>query len=213
MPATDLPGKSALWLPVQPLVLASGSAIRAQMLRHAGIPVEICPAAINERAVESPLLAQGQGPAEIALALARAKARQISCGHPARWVLGADQVLVVDGEFFHKPANEGAARTQLGRLSGRTHHLVSGAILMRDGICVSTVSDEASMTMRHLDNSMLDRYLAAAGDAALSSVGCYQVEGLGVHLFERIVGSHFTILGLPLLPLLAALRQAGVVAA
>jgi septum formation protein len=212
MPTANLQDKNALWLPDQPLILASGSSIRAQILRYAGITVEIRPATIDERTVEQPLLGQGLPHAEIALALAAAKACQVSLDHPARWVLGADQVLVADGELFHKPADAKAARAQLGRLSGQTHQLVSAAVLMRDGIAVSAVSDQASLTMRHLDNVLLDRYLAIAGATVFSSVGCYQIEGLGVHLFERIEGSHFTMLGLPLLPLLAVMRRAGIVA-
>ncbi len=213
MSTQDPPRGASLWLPDQPLVLASGSAVRAQMLRDAGIVTEVRPASIDERAVEAPLLAAGAGPAEIARALATAKARHVAGNLPGRWVLGADQVLFSDGVPLHKAKGAAAARVQLGHLSGRTHRLVSATALFHDRVLVCALADEAVMTMRDLDNAMLDRYLAAAGTGVLSSVGCYQLEGLGVHLFERIEGNHFTILGLPLLPLLAAMRKAGVVAA
>jgi septum formation protein len=131
---------------------------------------------------------------------------------PGRVVLGADQVLALGGEVLAKPADLAAARARLCRLAGRTHSLHSAAALVRDGAVLATIGQEAMLTMRPLSEDALDRYLAAAGPVVCDSVGAYQLEGLGVHLFSAIAGDHFTILGLPLLPLLEALRAQGLVA-
>jgi septum formation protein len=203
---------STLWLDTAPLVLASASRIRADVLRAAGIPIEIVPADVDERALEAPLLAAGVAPAAIARALAAAKAEAVSELMPGRLVLGADQVLALGNERFTKPADAAAARAQLRRLSGQTHVLHSAAALARDGTILDAMDAEAHLQMRALTPEGLDRYLAAAGDVVLSSVGAYQLEALGIHLFDRIEGDHFTVLGLPLLPLLASLRAMGVVA-
>lgn len=200
-------GKAALWLSDQPLLLASGSAARRDMLLAAGVPVEIVKPEIDERAVEAPLIAAGAAPEAVAAALACAKALAVSQARPGRLVLGADQTLTCEGEAFHKPATRMAAADQIAALSGRTHQLHSAFVIARDGAAVVEGVAVARLTMRVLSPGFILGYLDATGDAALSSVGGYQVEGLGAQLFERIEGDHFTILGLPLLAVLAALRD------
>ncbi|KPH75086.1 Maf family protein [Bosea vaviloviae] len=202
-------GKAALWLCDQPLLLASGSATRRDMLLAAGMPVEIVKPEIDERTVEAPLIAADAAPEAVAAALACAKALAISQARPGRLVLGADQTLTCEGEAFHKPATRMAAADQIAALSGRTHELHSAFVIARDGATVAEGVAVARLTMRALSPGFIISYLDAAGDAALSSVGGYQVEGLGAQLFERIEGDHFTILGLPLLAVLAALRDLG----
>ncbi|MFA6967062.1 Maf family protein [Bosea sp. (in: a-proteobacteria)] len=201
--------KAALWLSDQPLLLASGSATRRDMLLAAGVTVEIVKPEIDERAIEAPLIAAGVAPEAVAAALACAKAVAVSQARPGRLVLGADQTLTCEGEAFHKPATRIAAADQIAALSGRTHQLHSAFVIARDGAAVVEGVAVARLTMRVLSPGFILGYLDAAGDAALSSVGGYQVEGLGAQLFERIEGDHFTILGLPLLAVLAALRDLG----
>jgi septum formation protein len=194
-----------LWRADYPLVLASGSAARRALLAAAGLPFEAVPADIDERAIEATL--PGAAPDEMALALARAKAQAISPQRPQALVIGADQVLSCDGEVFHKSATREEAARSLARLSGRTHRLTSAFALARGGEIVASEADAADLTMRALDAAALALYLDAAGSAVLGSVGVYQWEGLGAHLFERVEGDHSTILGLPMLKLLAALRD------
>jgi septum formation protein len=197
----------ALWLADKPLVLASKSAPRRAMLEAAGIPIEVRPADIDERAVERAAVANAAG--DVAALLAREKARAISVGMPGRLVLGADQILVLDERRFDKPADMAAARTQLRALSGRTHELHSGIAFIRDGQVLNETVRVARMTMRAFSDKFLDAYFEAAGADVMASVGAYQLERYGVHLFERIEADHFTILGLPLLPALDFLRQDG----
>jgi septum formation protein len=192
-------------------MLASSSEIRFKMLLAAGVDVEIMPARIDERALETPLLKNNAPAQAVAEVLAQAKAAYVSRMCPGRWVLGADQTLDCEDVMFHKPTSLSEARSQLAALSGRTHRLTSVAVLMQDGKPLASLADSAIMTMRRLDDAALDHYLALAGDAARSSVGCYQLEGLGIQLFERIEGNHFTILGLPLMACLAAMRKLGIV--
>lgn len=200
-------GNAPLWLSDQPLLLASGSTTRRDMLLAAGVPVEIVKPGIDERAVEAPLLAASNPPEAVAAALAGAKALAVSQARPGRHVLGADQTLTCDGEAFHKPPTRMAAADQIAALSGRTHELHSAFVIARDGSPVAEGVAVAHLTMRPLSPGFILGYLDAVGDAALSSVGGYQVEGAGAQLFERIDGDHFTILGLPLLAVLAALRD------
>jgi septum formation protein len=192
------------------LVLASGSQIRQTLLRNAGLSFAVDPAGIDERAAEQPLLESGAGPDDLALALAMAKAVEVSERRPADLVIGADQVLDLDGERLTKPENMEAARRQLLRLSGRSHQLHSAVAGVRGGEIVWSHLSSPVLTMRRLDPGSIGRYLAEAGDAVLSSVGAYQLEGPGVRLFEQIDGDYFAILGLPLLPLLAFLRSEGI---
>jgi len=199
-----------LWRAEYPLVLASGSAARRALLAAAGLPFEAVPAEIDERAVEA-ALPEGS-PAETALALARAKALVVSAARPQALVIGADQVLSCEGRLFHKAAGREEALRALATLSGRTHRLTSAFALARGGEIVAAATEAADMTMRPLDAPALALYLDAAGPSVLGSVGVYQWEGLGAHLFERVEGDHSTILGLPMLKLLAALRGLGALA-
>jgi len=197
----------ALWLADMPLVLASKSAPRRAMLEAAGVPIEVRPADIDERAVERAAVASAAD--EVAALLAREKARAISIGMPGRLVLGADQTLVLGERRFDKPADLAAARAQLQVLAGRTHELHSAIAFVRDGKVLNETVQVARMTMRALSENFLDAYLETAGDAVTASVGAYQLERYGVHLFERVEADHFTILGLPLLPALDFLRREG----
>ena len=152
-------------------------------------------------------------PGEIAALLAREKATAVAAQMPGRLVLGADQTLALGERLFTKPADLAAAREQLKTLRGKTHELHAAIAVARDGAIVFEHRDEARLTMRAFSDAFLDRYLEAAGHAVTASVGAYQVERSGIHLFERIEGSHFTILGLPLLPLLDFLRREGALSA
>jgi septum formation protein len=195
----------ALWLLAEPLVLASRSAARAALLAAAGIAVEVSPADIDERGVEAKAAAQDAGGA--AALLAREKARAVAALRPGRLVLGADQTLALGARRFSKPADRAAAAEQLHALRGKTHALHSASALMRDGEVLFQHADTARLTMRSFSDKFLAQYLDAAGDAVTASVGGYQLEKPGIQLFERIEGDYFTILGLPLLPLLDFLRR------
>jgi septum formation protein len=200
----------SLWLLDQPLVLASKSAARRAIIEAAGIPLEVAPADIDERAVEA---RTGTGtPADAAALLAREKARVASSRIKGRFVVGADQTLALGRARFTKPVDRDTAREQLRSLSGRTHELHSAVALARDGRVVSGHVDTARLTMRSLSERFLDAYLDAAGNSVTASVGGYQLEGLGSHLFEKIEGDYFTILGLPLFALLGFLRREGCLA-
>ncbi|CAN5226418.1 Maf-like protein [soil metagenome] len=203
---------STFWLAAEPLLLASGSATRRDMLVAAGIPVEIVRPTIDERTIEAPLIAAGSPPDAIAAALACAKALAVSQANPGRLVLGADQTLTCDGEAFHKPATRMAAADQIAALAGRTHELHSAFVLAQDGSPVIEGVAVARLTMRDLSPDFIVSYLDQVGDATLASVGGYRIEGEGAQLFESIEGDHFTILGLPLLAVLAALRDLGILA-
>lgn len=190
-----------------PLVLASKSPARQRVLAQAGIAADIHPANIDERAVEA--AAAPGGPAAAARLLARAKAFAVSGDRPGPLVLGADQTLALGNRRFSKPADRAAAHAQLRELAGKTHELHSAFALAQSGRLLFEYHDTARLTMRELSEPMIGQYLDAAGGAVLSSVGAYQIEGIGIHLFERIEGDYFTILGIPLLPLLDWLRRSG----
>jgi septum formation protein len=195
------------WLAPAPLVLASRSAARRALLEAAGIPIEPCPADLDERALEA--RAAADEPTAIAAMLAREKASLVAKSHPARLVLGADQTLALGSKRFSKPTDRSAARAQLQALRGRSHELHAALAFVEDGAVVFEHVETARLTMRPFSDDFLDRYLDAMGEAVLASVGCYQLEGLGVQLFERIDGDYFTILGLPLLRALDFLRRRG----
>ena len=194
-----------LWLSPQPLVLASKSEVRGKMLAAAGLRIEIRPAPIDERAAEAK--AGTTDAAAIARYLARAKADAVAPDVPGYLVLGADQTLARGSARFSKPADRAEALEQLRSLRGRTHELHSALALVRDGKLIFDCVDSARLTMRNVSDRFLEDYLDMAGDTALASVGGYQLEGIGIHLFERVEGDYFTILGLPLLLLLSFLRQ------
>jgi septum formation protein len=199
----------SLWR-AEPLILASKSSIRRTLLEAAGIPVEVEPAKIDERAIESSKVAPASAE-KVALLLAREKALEVAARKSKSIVLGADQTLALGERRFSKPANALAAREQLMMLAGKTHELHAAVAVVQNGKVVFETVATARLTVRPLSETFLDAYLAGAGDRVLSSVGAYQLEGQGVHLFERIEGDHFTIMGLPLLPLLAYFRSAGLV--
>ena len=196
-----------IWRGKDPLILASQSRARQMLLANAGISFEAVPADIDERSVQknSGLSAPG----EIAGLLAGEKALFVSSKNPGRYIVGADQTLALGKRLFSKPAGRAQAAEQLRLLAGQTHELHSAVAIARDGKIMFSDVGIARMTMRRLDESEIEAYLDQAGQAVTTSVGAYQLEGLGVHLFERIDGDHFTILGLPLLPLLAFLRGEG----
>ena len=196
-----------LWLAESPLLLASKSKIRRSLLTAAGIPVEVRVAELDERAIEAG--APMSEPSAVAAHLAREKALLVGRSNPERLVLGADQVLALDGKRFSKPPDRAAARAQLGVLSGRTHSLHSAVACVQNGVVAFEHVGVARLTMRTLSGEFLDAYLDAAGGAAMESVGAYQLEGLGSQLFERVEGDYFTILGLPLLEVLGFLRRHG----
>ncbi|HZY23962.1 MAG: Maf family protein [Microvirga sp.] len=197
---------SSLWLGKEPLLLASTSATRRILLESAGLPIAVEAPGVDERLIEAAI--QGS-PQDLTSLLAAKKALAVSCRRPARIVVGADQVLALDGAIMHKPEDGAAARRQLARLSGRTHHLHSAFAIAQDGAILRDGFDTARLTMRALDDAAIGRYLDLAGEDVSRSVGGYRLESVGVHLFERIEGDHTTILGLPLLRLLAALRSLG----
>lgn len=194
------------------LILASGSSARRKLLEAAGIAFRVAPADVDEDALRV-ALGPAVSPDRVALTLARAKAEEASRRAPGALVVGADQVLALDGTIYTKPADVAAARRQLQSLSGRTHELHSAVSFAQDGQESWSHIETASLTMRDISDAFLDDYLTVAGNRVCASVGAYELEGLGVQLFERIDGDYFTILGLPLLPLLAELRRRRVIAA
>lgn len=193
------------------IILASKSPFRATLLKNAGISFTAQGANIDERAVEAPLYDTGATPQDVALVLAEAKALDVSERNPGALVIGSDQTLSLGDEVLHKPGDMDAARRQLLKLSGQTHHLNSAVVLARDGETLWRHVSVARMTVRDFDPGFIGRYLSRAGEIALQSVGAYQIEGEGVQLFEKIDGDYFTIVGLPLLPLLVELRREGAI--
>jgi len=192
------------------IVLASQSATRGAILANAGVRFEAIPPQVDEREIESQLLARGATPEDVALALAEAKARAVGAVDPSARVIGADQTLDAGGDRWHKPASREEARDQLLALSGRSHRLHAAVAGVHGGAVRWRYVATAVMTMRELLPAEIEAYLDRVGEAALHSVGAYQIEGPGIRLFERIDGDYFTILGLPILPLLAWLRSENV---
>jgi septum formation protein len=191
------------------IVLASGSATRQRLLRAAGVPFTVDVAQIDEAGVIESLTAERAPARDVADLLAELKAIKVSARHPQAFVIGADQVLSLGAELFQKPGTRAGARAQLKRLSGRTHVLSSAVSVAREGSVIWRTVAEARLAMRDFSDAFLDAYLADAGEDILGSVGAYHVEGLGIQLFSRIEGDTFTILGLPLVPLLDFLRLHG----
>jgi septum formation protein len=193
-----------------PLILASKSPFRAMILKNAGVPFRAESANIDERSVEAPMLNSGATPEDVAQVLSEAKAMDVSERFPDEIVLGSDQTLSLGDDVFHKPRDIEEASRHLLRMSGRTHQLNSAMALAKNGQTFWRHVAVARLTMRDLSPEFIGRHLAEVGEAALQSVGAYQYEGLGIQLFEKIEGDYFTIVGLPVLPLLHELRRLGV---
>ncbi len=191
------------------IVLASGSAVRRQLLENAGFEIDVHAAGVDENAIRAAVQngSESLTPADIALLLAQTKAQTVSEKMPGRLILGADQVLALQGRIFNKPANKDAARDHLIELRGKSHELISAAAVVQNGEIIWSHEQNVVLHMREFSNAFLGRYLAEMGDEVTQTVGGYKLEGLGVHLFERIEGDYFTVLGLPMLPLLSFLRS------
>lgn len=194
------------------LVLASASAVRARLLREAGVSFEVRPSGLDEAEVKASLLAEKHDPAVVADALAERKAIRVSRSHPETLVLGCDQTLVFEGRLIDKSTNLAEARAHLRHLRGKRHDLLTAVVLAKGGAPVWRRLERCSLWMRPFSDEFLDGYFLAEGNKVLGSVGGYFLEGRGVQLFERVEGDYFSILGLPLVPLLAALREHGIVA-
>lgn len=192
------------------LILASGSMTRRRLLAGTGLPFQVMPADVDEAALKASALREGQSPDATALTLATEKARSVSDLHPDSLVMAADQVLAVGDDMLDKPVGREGLRSHIALLGGRVHFLVNGVILMRAGSVIWSYSDRCEMEMRSLSAHQQAVYVADAPDAVMSSVGGYRIEAEGIHLFQRMAGDWSSILGLPLLPVLAALRQAGI---
>jgi septum formation protein len=193
------------------LVLASASRVRAALLRQAGLAFDIVPADVDESVTKREMA--GADPMAIAEALAVLKARAVSPSRPGALVIGADQMLVCEGALYDKPTDRDEARGHLRRLRGRTHHLCTAAVVMQDGAVLWQKTERPELVMRPFSDGFIENYLDQIGGDALLSVGAYQLEGRGAQLFERVSGDFFSILGLPLLPLLAFLRHRNLIEA
>jgi septum formation protein len=208
--AIEASDRAALCNSTTHLILASGSRARAEMLRAAGLRFDVVKPTVDEEEVKRSLRAAKAPGSAIAETLAELKAQRVSSRYGAGYVIGADQVLECDGESFDKPASRADALDQLQRLRGKSHELTSAVVVVKDGLRLWHHADHAILTLRPCSDEFLARYLDAMGDNILTTVGGYEIEGLGAQLFSAVSGDHFTILGLPLLPLLGFLRDAGV---
>jgi len=194
---------------MQRLILASESSSRRAMLINAGVSFEAIPAYIDEESIKESILAEGGKPKDVADILAEMKAISLSRQHPEAYVLGSDQVLVLENNLMSKAANRSEAKAHLLSMSGKTHSLIAAAVIAKNGQAVWRGMERAKLTMRTLSEGDVDRYLEDVGDNILSSVGCYHIEGKGAQLFDQVKGDFFTILGLPLFKVLAQLRLYG----
>ncbi|MGB0496718.1 MAG: Maf family protein [Rubricella sp.] len=195
---------------MQPVILASGSTIRRQMLENAGLTVEVRPARVDEEAIKSAMLAEEAPPRDIADKLAELKSQRVSMRSGRTLVIGADQVLVCDGRLYDKPRDLEEAWAHLARLRGRVHELISAAVICEEGRPVWRHIGRAQLMMRPFSDGFLDAYLEEEGEAALHAVGYYRLEGPGAQLFSRVQGDYFSVLGLPLLEVLGFLRARGI---
>lgn len=195
------------------MILASASEVRARVLHAAGVTFDIVPARVDEDALKQSVLAEKTAPRAVADALAELKALRVSTSHPGQLVLGADQVLVLDGELISKCETLTETSALLKRMRGKAHQLISALVLAKNGAPVWRYVDTAKLSVRAFSDTFLENYIASEGESLLSGVGCYKLEGRGIELFDKIDGDYFTILGLPLLPLLSALREQGVIQA
>jgi septum formation protein len=194
------------------LILASQSASRRAMLSAAGVDFEPIPADVDEGAIKAELVARGQTPRDVALALATEKALVVSKAYPGRWTLGSDSIVSVEGELYDKPRSRVEAAEHLRSFSGQVMLLNSAAVLARNGGVVAQTSDDATLEVRTLSDAFIEDYLVEEWPAISGCVGCFRIEGRGVQLFDSVTGSHFTVLGMPLLPVLGHLRQHGLLA-
>jgi len=201
--------KPSIWLPEMPLVLASKSQTRRELLERAGLHPSIIVPEFDERAFEATLERENLAITGRATALASEKARLVSLIYPDQYVIGADQMLTCDRVILHKSENLAQAKHQLAFLNGKTHQLTSAVSISRNGHILFTTSDLAHMTMRMLSDQQVETYCSLVGSALYRSVGCYELEGLGVNLFDRVEGDFFTVLGMPLEPLIGFLRREG----
>ncbi|MCW8836180.1 MAG: Maf family nucleotide pyrophosphatase [Rhodospirillales bacterium] len=193
------------------LVLASASSARARLLTEAGLIFSQAPAHVDESAIKDEMAARGTPPEDVAMALSEKKALKTGAEHPGTVVIGADQMLECGGRLYDKPMNRDDARRQLRALRGNTHRLISAVCIVQEETVLWRHVDHARMTMRNFSDGFLEQYLERAGQAVLGSVGVYHLEGLGMQLFEKVDGDYFTVLGLPMLPLLGYLREKGVI--
>lgn len=200
-------------MPKNKLILASGSSIRAEMLSKAGVIPQIIPARIDEAALKTGMIAESAPLRDIVDLLADMKAKKVAQAHPEALVLGADQILVYNGRIFDKPTDPSDARSQLLELRGQSHNLLSAAVIYEKGRPVWRHIGKARLIMRNFSDDFLDDYIAAHGDDLCATVGCYKIEQDGTTLFSRIEGDYFSILGLPLLEVLAFLRSRGIIRA
>lgn len=194
-----------------PLILASSSPFRRMLMENAGLHFQAIAADIDERAIEAPLERNGAGPDAVALVLSKAKAKEVSDRFPGSIVIGSDQTMSLGDQVFHKPKTMADAESHLSTLSGQTHRLHSAIALARNGDIIWEHVSHADLTMRALSADFIHRHLGRVGEKALSSVGAYQLEGEGLQLFSKIEGDYFTIVGLPMLPLLQQLRELGAI--
>lgn len=194
-----------------PLILASSSPFRRMLMENAGLHFQAIAADIDERAIEAPLERDGAGPDAVALVLAKAKAKEVSDRYAGSLVIGSDQTMSLGSQVFHKPRTMADAENHLRTLSGQTHRLNSAIALARNGDIIWEHVAHADLTMRELPADFIHRHLTRVGEKALSSVGAYQLEGEGIQLFSKIEGDYFTIVGLPMLPLLQQLRELGAI--
>lgn len=195
----------------EPIIVASGSSIRAKMLRDSGVDFSVQVARIDEDSIKKSLIAEQANPRDIADTLAEMKARRVAVKHAGSYVIGSDQVLEINGGLMSKPTTTEEAKAQLHQLRGRQHSLYSAVVLMRNGAPIWRHTGRAKLWMRDFTDTYLQRYLETQGDDLLQTVGCYKLESEGVRLFSKIEGDYFTILGMPLIPLLTYLAEIGAI--